>query len=358
MINFDFASLRLIGLNPASANQLHLLASQFPDAATLQIGRITEIHRNRLVLDDGQNVFSAQLLPLLSRQLEQQDHNVAVGDWGLWRGSADQGYYLIALMPALNRLVRRQSASELQVLASNIDSALLVMGLDHDFNLQRLERYLALVSDASVTPLVLLTKADLCDDVDTKLAMVQQRLPAEIPVFAINGKSTAVSDLLSPWLGAGQTLILLGSSGAGKSTLSNTLTQSQQKTGSVRLHDSRGHHTTTARSLHRCPDGACIIDSPGLRGLQLNLSASALNAGFADIDNLAQDCQFRDCRHLNEPGCAVRAGVDHARLKNYQKLQRESQRLESSPLDKIAKRAKWKVLVRSLKQKQKSRDTF
>ncbi|MBI3714081.1 MAG: ribosome small subunit-dependent GTPase A [Burkholderiales bacterium] len=351
MINFDFASLRLIGLTPAIANQLHALANNFTEDATLQVARITEVHRDKLVLHNGLIHLQARALPRLLHELAADELSLAVGDWGLLSGTADSGYHLIARMPALTHLARRNNEGRVQALASNIDTALLVMGLDNDYNLRRLERYLALVHAAEVAPVVLLTKADMHTHAAARQAEVEQRLSASVPVFAVNGLSSATSDLLSPWMSAGQSLILLGSSGAGKSTLTNTLTGSKQETGAVRAGDNRGHHTTTARSLHLCPSGACIIDTPGLRSLQLKLDEEALSASFADIDTLAASCQFRDCSHQSEPGCAVRSAVDADRLKNYHKLLREAQRHEQTPLDKIAARSKWKTLVRSVKER-------
>lgn len=357
MINFDFASLRLIGLTPAIANQLHALAAEYADSAdtvdntTLQMVRITEVHRDSLVVHNGSQAVQARALPRLLHELAADEDSLAVGDWGLLSGNTASGHHFIARMPPMTHLARRNNEGRLQALASNIDTALLVMGLDSDFNLRRLERYLALVHAAEVTPVVVLTKADVHADAQSRLAEVEQRLSASVPVFAVNGQSSMAIDLLAPWMAAGQTLILLGSSGAGKSTLTNTLTSSAQDTGAVRASDGRGQHTTTARSLHLCPGGACIIDTPGLRTLQLNLDEEALSASFADIDALAAACQFRDCSHQSEPGCAVRAAVDEDRLKNYQKLLRETRRNQQTPLDRIAARSKWKVLMRSVKEK-------
>nr|WP_314862490.1 ribosome small subunit-dependent GTPase A [uncultured Undibacterium sp.] len=353
MINFDFASLRLIGSTPAIANQLHALAANFSEDATLQVARITEVHRDSLVLHNGSYSIQARALPRLLHELAADELSLAVGDWGLLSGTAVSGYSFIARMPALTHLARRNNEGRLQALASNIDTALLVMGLDNDFNLRRLERYLALVHAAGVAPVVLLTKADIHTHAAARLAEVEQRLSASVPVFAVNGLSNSTVELLSPWMSAGQSLILLGSSGAGKSTLTNTLANCQQETSAVRDGDNRGHHTTTARSLHLCPSGACIIDTPGLRSLQLNLDEEALSASFADIDALAAECQFRDCSHQSEPGCAVRIAVDEDRLKNYQKLLRETRRNKQTPLDKIAARSKWKVLIRSVKERDK-----
>lgn len=353
MIDFDFAALRRIGLTQVIANQLYTLSLTLPDTIALQAGRITEVHRDWFTVHQGMTPLHARCQPGLLQALEDSDTSLAVGDWVLMDQYAPPR--IIARMPPLTHLARRSNDGRRQALASNVDTALLVMGLDHDFNLRRLERYLALVHAAEVAPVIILTKADVSTQAEAHLAEVNQRLSGNMPVFAVNGQSAATAELLAPWMAAGQTLILLGSSGAGKSTLTNTLAASTQDTGEVRAGDSRGHHTTTARSLHLCPHGACIIDTPGLRSLQLDLDEIALSASFEDIDALATQCQFRDCSHQAEPGCAVRAVVDEDRLHNYQKLLREARRNQQTPLDKIAARSKWKVLMRSVKERDKQK---
>ncbi len=355
MINFDYASLRLIGLTPAISQQLLTLALKFEDSIGIQIARITEIHRDRLVLHNGTTELTARITPRFLQELGYEARHLAVGDWGLAHHAIDGELAIVACMPAMTQLTRRKQGGDIQALASNIDTAIIVMGLDHDFNLRRLERYVALVLAAGVDPLVILTKADLHIDAEDRRKEVEQRLSSNIPIFAVNGLSSSNSELLSAWMGIGQTLVLLGSSGAGKSTLTNTLALTKQITGNVRASDQRGRHTTTARTLHQCPSGACIIDTPGLRSLQLNLDEDSLDTGFVDIASLSLKCQFRDCSHQTEPGCAVRGAVNADRLKNYQKLQREIRRTEQTALDKIAERAKWKVLIKSMKQKKQSR---
>lgn len=255
--------------------------------------------------------------------------------------------WLSARLAPVTHLARRSHDGRRQAIASNIDTALLVMGLDHDFNLRRLERYLAMVNAAGVSPVVVLSKADIGAGVDDRVDQLRERVSNSVPVFAVNALSTDAAAVLAPWLSPGQTLILLGSSGAGKSTLTNTLTASGQATGGVRQGDSRGRHTTTSRSLHRCVGGACIIDTPGLRSLQPDADEDALAATYEDIAALAEQCQFRDCRHVAEPGCAVRGAVDEDRLRNYHKLLREAQRIQQTPLERIAERAKWKALMKA-----------
>jgi ribosome biogenesis GTPase len=168
-----------------------------------------------------------------------------------------------------------------------------------------------------------------------------------MPVCAINALDKTSVQQLTPWLDAGQTLCLLGSSGAGKSTLTNTLANADQITGEIRTDDSRGRHTTTCRSMHFCTEGACIIDAPGLRSLRPDGDDDCINAAFGDIEQWALQCQFRNCRHESEPGCAVREHCEPDRLFNYHKLMRDMQRSQQTPLERIAERSRWKALIKS-----------
>ena len=220
------------------------------------------------------------------------------------------------------------------------------MGLDQDYNPRRLERYLALTHAAGITAVAVMTKADAGHQVLERMAELRARLPQQTPLLAVNGLSLSAREELQPWLGAGQSLVLLGSSGAGKSTLTNTLLQTpSQLTGSVRDADSRGRHTTTARSLFRLPGGACIIDTPGLRTWRADADEGDVSASFEDIESLAARCRFRDCQHLDEPGCAVRDGVDADRLSNYHKLLREVRRSQHTARKAEAQR--WKAISKA-----------
>ncbi len=345
MIDFDFAALRLIGLSQTIANQLHTLGHTSPGARLM---RATEVHRDAITLHDGAHTYQARVQTRLLQTLDAQQTGLAVGDWVLADTHADGTHRIAERLPPITQLARRGADGQRQPLASNVDTALLVMGLDHDFNPRRLERYLALAHAAEVAAVVVLTKADIGIDVDERIAQLRQRLPATVPLLALNALSAQAGSDLAPWLGAGQTLVLLGSSGTGKSSLTNTLCGSAQPTAGVRQDDGRGRHTTTARSLHQCAGGACIIDTPGLRSWRLDADEDALTAAFDDIDALAQACQFRDCAHQAEPGCAVRDAVDADRLRNYHKLLREVRRSGQTPLDRIAERAKWKVLIKAV----------
>jgi len=270
-----------------------------------------------------------------------------VGDWIIAETNPLNEVWISQRLSPMNQITRADSPP----IASNIDTALLVMGLDGDFNLRRLERYLALVTASQITPLIILSKPDISPDADEKIAALIARIPLGTDLFKINGTDPESVAQLNGWLGAGQTICLLGSSGAGKSTLTNALTGADQETGGVRQGDNRGRHTTTARSMHICPSGACIIDTPGLR----SLSPDSLSSAFADIESLALDCQFRDCRHDGEPGCAVVGNIDADRLRNFHKLQREVRRNQQTALERIAERNKWKALMKSVAARNKQK---
>lgn len=357
--------LRAIGLTPVILQRAATLlasagaaAASAPPAAGADapaaslLARVLEVHREHLLLHDGHDARAARLLPALRQQLADDVDALAVGDWVLARRNRFGEWWVVERLPPVNQLARRlhdgRDKVERVVIVSNVDTALLVMGLDHDFNLRRLERFVALARMAGVTPLVVLTKADLCAEVAPRLAAVRALLPTGVEAVALNALGDEPRARLEPWLGAGQTLVLLGSSGAGKSTLTNALVGAPvQDTGANRADDSRGRHTTTARSLHRIPDGACIIDTPGLRTLRLDGDAEALGAVFDDIGRAALRCRFRDCRHEREPGCAVREAVSGERLRNWHKLQREARRDTLSALERKAQVSEWKARGRA-----------
>jgi ribosome biogenesis GTPase len=341
-------ALRPLGLNLSLLPQLAQLDGQ--QDATLW--RITEVQRERLGLQSAAGLCQSRVLPSLQQQLMAEGRQLAVGDWVLARHQPQGDTWVQALLDPLNSLSRRDPSGRRQALVSNVDTALLVMGLDHDFNLARLDRYLVLVRGSGVPAVVVLSKADLCRDVAGRITQVRAHLAlsrdAVMDVLAVDGTQAGTRSQLQPWLGLGQTLVLLGSSGAGKSTLTNTLCEAAlQDTGGVREGDSRGRHTTTARSLHRTPDGACIIDTPGLRGLALDASRAEVDQAFDDVASLARACRFRNCSHGDEPGCAVRDALPPARLKSYQKLQREAHREQMSLQDRHELLNQWKARSRA-----------
>lgn len=293
------------------------------DLETLRPARVMTIERSLAGLRyDGGHCNSE--LDLRWQKLPHEERPT-VGDW-----------VLIDAENAPQRLLQRQSVfkrkaagerAEVQLIGANVDTLFIVSSCNMDFNLSRLERYLALALDAQVTAVIVLTKADLGDS-QTYLSQARS-LRKDLQVIAINSLEADSVAPLREWCGRGQTIALVGSSGVGKSTILNTLIGEQiQITGAIREDDSKGRHTTTSRSLHSLPDGGLVLDSPGMRELKLTEVTAGLGEVFADIEILAEQCRFKDCEHASEPGCAVTEAIeqetlDPRRLENYQKLLRE-----------------------------------
>ncbi|MFL6660925.1 MAG: ribosome small subunit-dependent GTPase A [Rhizobacter sp.] len=353
MIDFDFQRLRCLGLTPAMAQ--HLALHPAPEGGPCTLMRLIEVHRETLRLHDGHREHAARPLPRLARELSDDDTALAVGDWVLVADDAHGEHWVHARIAPLTHIVRRDADGSRHPVVSNVDTALLVMGLDDDYNLRRLERYLALVQGSGVQPVVVLTKMDVAAPTPgllaPRLAEMRERFSRSLDVVPVNGTHVSAAQALAPWLHTGQTVVLLGSSGAGKSTLTNTLAGAAvQDTGAVREHDGRGKHTTTSRSLHPLPGGACIIDTPGLRALRPDVDEATLAWLFDDIGKLAMHCRFRDCRHQDEPGCAVREGIAGDRLRNYHKLVREARRDTMTVLERRQNMAVWRARGKATRQ--------
>lgn len=280
----------------------------------------------------GNDDVLARITGRIRHTLGSREAFPAVGDWVAVKPArpGEEMGRIVGVLPRRGRFVRKAAGtlSEAQVVAANVDVVFLVSGLDHDFNLRRIERYVLAALEGGASPVIVLNKADLPRDLDE----VQRDLgpvAGEVPVVLVSARDGRGVDDLRAHIGPGRTAAFLGSSGVGKSTLINRLLGHEvQRTAEVRESDSKGRHTTTHRELIVLPGGGLLIDTPGMRELQLWDVTTGLHDAFEDITGLAADCRFRDCTHDSEPGCAVKAAAGDGRLSadrlaNYQRLRKE-----------------------------------
>jgi ribosome biogenesis GTPase len=307
-----------------------LEAAMVPFAADGHVaGLVASEHQHLYTLLTTGGELLARVSGRLRHEAAERADFPAVGDWVAAKRQAGEDRATIhAILPRRSRFSRRApgDADKEQIVAANVDTVFLVMGLDGDFNPRRMERYLSVAWDSGADPVVLLSKADLCADKDARRREIEV---LGAPTHLVSPKTGEGLDAVRVYLKPGRSVALLGSSGVGKSTLINRLLGEERlKTREVRASDDRGRHTTSTRQLLVLPGGALIIDTPGMRELQLWDVASGVDAAFADIEALAETCRVGDCQHEVEPGCAVRAAADEGRLPkerlfSYHKLQKE-----------------------------------
>lgn len=311
--------------------------------------RVFGVYRNSITIasEHGQQQIS---LPG-TWHLRDPEELPTVGDWLLLDSVTGQPRKILAR----KSLFQRRSAgndARLQMIAANIDTLFIVTSCNQDFNLSRLERYLALALEVRVDPVLVLTKADLSDHVSDYRQQAKSINP-NWAIETINALETSSAEVLNFWCGPGQTVALVGSSGVGKSTLINTLCgAAAQMTRSIRENDARGRHTTTSRSLHMLPGGGLLIDNPGMRELQLSECVRGVSALFEEIESLAMKCRYNDCQHQSEDDCAVKAAInrkeiDPRRLANYQKLKAEQARNAESIAERRRRERNFGKLCRS-----------
>lgn len=330
--------LQTLGWRPFFAGQISVDSlTDTPPA------RIVEVHRNRVhIVGDG---IDETIPPL---------QDATVGDWVL----LDRAHHRSSRVLGRKSLIKRRAPGtdrQIQLIAANIDTIFIVSSCNQDFNVARLERYVAIAFEASITPVIVLTKADLVSDTQSYIDAATA-ISELISVVALDARGDEPREKLAGWCKPGDTIAFLGSSGVGKSTLTNALAGNQSiATQSIREDDAKGRHTTTRRQLHAVPGGYLVLDTPGMRELQLTDAATGIDAVFADLHELSAQCRFNDCQHATEPGCAIlnavaRGAVDESRLLRWRKLKAEEAFNSASLAERRTKDKAFGKMVRHAKK--------
>ena len=326
------------------------------DSSAAVPARVVAVHRDRL------HVIGPEVDTVIPpfRETDGDDESLAtVGDWLL----LDAGLTRALRLLRRHSLFKRRAAGtgrKLQLIAANVNTLFIVSSCNQDFNPARLERYLALAREAQVLPVIVLTKADLAANPE-EFASAASKLLTGLVVETLDARDPDMTARLMSWCARGDTVALVGSSGVGKSTLINTLTSTQvAATQGIREPDAKGRHTTTGRALHRLPAGGWLVDTPGMREIQLTDVAAGLDDVFAEVLAIAASCRFRDCQHQAEPGCAVNAAIvagalDAGRVKRWRKLLAEELRNNESIAERHARNRGFGKLARRMQEQKKSR---
>jgi len=320
--------------------------------------RVAVQHRGGYIVltEDGELEAEAARRQVRSGEL------AGVGDWVALRLLPEGQAIVEEVLPRRTAFTRKETMDRTgeQIVAANVDTVFLVSALGHDLNLRRLERYLTAAWDSGAEPVIVLTKADLHPGEVTEAVADVEAIAFGVPVHAVSNVTGEGLGALDPYLGRGRTVALLGSSGVGKSTLVNSLLgEERMATAAVREDDERGRHTTSHRELVPLPGGALLLDTPGMRELQLYADEEALDTAFADVAELAAECRFSDCTHDHEPGCAVQAALADGRLaperwESYRKLQAEIRSLEIRQDKRLQseERKRWRQFSKSMRKAQ------
>jgi ribosome biogenesis GTPase len=331
---------------------------------SLGVGRVISEHRERYVVKTEEEDFEAEIIGHLRFSARSRSDFPAVGDWVAY-SEYDGGKALIyAVFPRMN-VIERQAVGKFgqkQIIAANIDYALIVQAVDRDFNLNRTERYLTICDDSNVKPIIVLSKIDLISETFLKeiLDAIHKRI-SNVPVIAISNRTRAGYKELISSIKKGKTYCLLGSSGVGKSTLINLMSgRAIMKTDSISLSTSKGRHVTSHRELIVLEHGGIIIDNPGMREVGVTEETNGLENTFNIIARLSEHCKFKNCTHVHESGCAVIEAVEDGRMdtdyyKNYLKIQKEKAHFESSVAEKRKKDRDFGKMVKNYKKQRKGK---
>jgi len=330
---------------------------------TFAVGRVISAHKDRYVVRNEEGEYDTELIGNLRFTAESRADFPAVGDW-VAISEYDTGKALIHAIYPRHSMITRQAvgrSTEVQIIATNIDYGLVVQAVDRDFNLNRLERYLTICHAAKVTPIILLSKTDLVNgtELQSMMAQIKERVGEEILVICVSNQKDDGYNTLQHHIEKGKTYCLLGSSGVGKSTLLNHLSgKEQMETGAISDSVNKGKHTTSHRELVVLDNGGILIDNPGMREVGIADTSGGLEMTFEDITELALECRFKDCTHINELGCAVLAAVDSGELdksvfNNYHKMLREKMHFESSVEEKRKKDKNFGKMIKEVKSARK-----
>jgi ribosome biogenesis GTPase / thiamine phosphate phosphatase len=311
-----------------------------------EIGRVTSEHRERYIVKTEEGEFEAEITGNMRFSASSREGFPAVGDWVALTTYGSDFAVIHKIIPRLSTISRQAVGQfgEIQIIAANIDFALIVQAVDRDFSINRIERYLTICISSKVTPVIILTKTDLINEQSKAeiIESIHKRLN-DVQVFAISNETQDGYDALKRIIEKGKTFCMLGSSGVGKSTLLNNLSgRSIMKTGAISESTSKGRHVTSHRELIVLENGGILIDNPGMREVGIVDTADGLETTFDIVLSLAQNCKFKDCTHTNETGCSVIEAVEKGRLdkslfENYQKMQRERLFFETSVAEKKKK---------------------